>query len=581
MNIYKLVTVVLIAALVALLLASAFNGFTRAPETALAAGANFIVDSTLDEPNPDPSTGICTSSPSGKCTLRAAVQVANFVSAPNTITLPAGTYTLTRSGYDDIALVGDLDLAKDVTIQGAGSGATIVDGNGGVTNDRVFQILSSATHVMMTGMTVRNGVSVSSTVGVIGGGGLYIEGAGSVVLNDVIFDGNTGQNGGGVYANFANTGGSLEMDNVVLHANTAVAGGVGEGGGAFVYMPASGSHFVIKDSTVYSNTADGTGGGIFIEGNTTNQWSMQRTHMYLNKAASAGAIGNLVPGAISDSRFDHNSVTFDGGVIQAFSPITLVRSTLDANSAARYGGAIFDLQTAGLAPNQEFAHIEGTTLSNNFALYGGAIYHDGFITPNSRLVLLNSTLSGNGVSKNGNGGGLFVYGGQAHLLNSTVAFNRVYLGIFPRGTGIGAGLYITASATFTAQNSLIAENARGNGITLDTPDDCFSSGTVGELAYNLILTTTNCFVTGPQGGNIVGRDPLLGPLEYNGGPTWTRALLPGSPAIDAGAPAGCTDENGASLTTDQRGLVRPYGAGCDMGAYERHPDLFIPIIRRQ
>ena len=96
---------------------------------------------------------------------------------------------------------------------------------------------------------------------------------------------------------------------------------------------------------------------------------------------------------------------------------------------------------------------------------------------------------------------------------------------------------------------MIANNARGNGITLDAPDDCFSSGTVGELAYDLILNTTNCFVTGPQGGNIVGQDPLLGPLQNNGGSTQTQALLPGSPAIDTGAPAGCTDDLGAPLAT--------------------------------
>src|SRR5207245_2298235 len=110
--------------------------------------------------------------------------------------------------------------------------------------------------------------------------------------------------------------------------------------------------------------------------------------------------------------------------------------------------------------------------------------------------------------------------------------------------------------------------------TLNVPDDCFSSGTVGTLAYDLILTTTNCFVTGPQGGNIVGQNPQLGPLQYNGGSTQTHALLPGSPAIDAGAPAGCTDDLGAPLTTDQRGVARPQDGGtgqglrCDIGAFE-------------
>ena len=67
-------------------------------------------------------------------------------------------------------------------------------------------------------------------------------------------------------------------------------------------------------------------------------------------------------------------------------------------------------------------------------------------------------------------------------------------------------------------------------------------------------------------------DPKLGPLQNNGGPTQTMALLAGSPAIDTGNPAGCTDGKGHLLITDQRGLPRPDtedSHGCDMGAYER------------
>jgi CSLREA domain-containing protein len=102
-----------------------------------------VVNSTLDTPNPDPTTGICADA-QGRCTLRAAIQLVNYVKGTDTITLPAGIYKLTRPGYDDAALVGDLDIGVDLTIQGAGSGVTIVDGNGVVTGDRVFQILSTA-----------------------------------------------------------------------------------------------------------------------------------------------------------------------------------------------------------------------------------------------------------------------------------------------------------------------------------------------------------------------------------------------------------------------------------------------------
>jgi hypothetical protein len=70
-------------------------------------------------------------------------------------------------------------------------------------------------------------------------------------------------------------------------------------------------------------------------------------------------------------------------------------------------------------------------------------------------------------------------------------------------------------------------------------------------------------------------DPMLGPLQNNGGPTQTMALPSGSPAIDAGNPSGCTDGSGHLLTTDQRGYPRhdpEDTGGCDMGAYERQSD---------
>jgi uncharacterized repeat protein (TIGR01451 family)/CSLREA domain-containing protein len=549
-------------------------------------GHTYLVNSTLDEPDADPSNGVCSSTPAGKCTLRAALMESNFAAGPNTIILPSGTYTITRPGYDNGALLGDYDIGHDLTIQGAGSGATIVDGNGAVTGDRVFKILNTVQNATLSGMTIRNGQSLSSTVGVIGGGGLYMEGAGHLRLSDVVLQGNTGQNGGGLYANFTSPGGSMELDHVIVRANTAIAGGVAAGGGVYAHLPSNSSGVDVHDSQVYSNTADGTGGGLYVDGSSSAHWSIERSQVYSNTAASGGGIGNFAPLALVDSRLHDNRASFDGGAIEAFSPLAISRTTLDANTAGRFGGAIYDLQTNGAPLYPDFDNIVQSTLSGNYAQYGGAIYHDRLIIPGSLLTLANSTLSGNvvfrpgGATGSANGGGLYVYGGQAELFNATIASNRAQTGFFPHSyPGIGGGVYITASATLTAENSIIANNARGNGITLDVPDDCFSSGTVGTLAYDLILTTTNCFVTGPQGGLIVGKDPLLGPLQNNGGSTQTRALQTGSPAIDAGAPAGCTGAGGAPIAIDQRGAPRPYPSGgpCDIGAYEVVPEADLSV----
>jgi CSLREA domain-containing protein len=181
----------------------------------LVAGNTYIVNSTLDTPAADPASGICADA-NGKCTLRAAIMVANFVKGADTIILPPGVFLLDRPGYDDAALVGDLDISDDLTIQGAGSGVTIVDGNGAVTGDRVFQILNTVQNVTLSGMTIRNGQSLASTVGVIGGGGLYMEGAGHLHLSDVIIEGNTAQNGGGLYLNLSAQGGLIEMDHIIV-----------------------------------------------------------------------------------------------------------------------------------------------------------------------------------------------------------------------------------------------------------------------------------------------------------------------------------------------------------------------------
>lgn len=164
MNIKKLVVIacgVLFSFSVALALSS--GSITRyAVAAPSSAGNTYVVNSTDDEPDVDPSNGICFSTPSGRCTLRAAIMDANYATGPNTITLPAGVYVLTRPGYDDNALVGDLDIGHDMTIQGAGSGVTIIDGNGAVTGDRVFQILNTAQNVTPISCRWRGGVRARS-----------------------------------------------------------------------------------------------------------------------------------------------------------------------------------------------------------------------------------------------------------------------------------------------------------------------------------------------------------------------------------------------------------------------------------
>jgi hypothetical protein len=151
----------------------------------------------------------------------------------------------------------------------------------------------------------------------------------------------------------------------------------------------------------------------------------------------------------------------------------------------------------------------------------------------------------------GSGGGINNYG-TLTLINSTLSGNIA---------GSVGGIY--GFGTETLQNSIVAYNSPSQG-------NC--DGTITSQGFNL-SDDGSCDFDGP--GDLNNTDPMLGPLQNNGGSTETQALISGSPAIDAGNPNGCTDGNGHLLKTDQRGKPRPDKedtGGCDMGAYERQSD---------
>jgi hypothetical protein len=137
------------------------------------------------------------------------------------------------------------------------------------------------------------------------------------------------------------------------------------------------------------------------------------------------------------------------------------------------------------------------------------------------------------------GGAIINATGTLNLINSTLSHNAATY---------GGGIYSNGALNYA--NTIIANSTSGV--------DCFSSGSIG-ININNIAETGYC---SPQHTT----DPLLGPLADNGGLTQTLALLPGSPALDAGDDATCASLPVSSL--DQRGVVRPQGAHCDIGAYE-------------
>ena len=128
----------------------------------------------------------------------------------------------------------------------------------------------------------------------------------------------------------------------------------------------------------------------------------------------------------------------------------------------------------------------------------------------------------------------------------------------------GGGILTTGWPSITLQNTIVANSPSGG--------NCYYWGPIVSNGYNLDSDGTCEF---NNTGDLNNIDPKLGKLRNNGGPTEIIRLLPGSPAIDAGNPNGCTDDQGHLLKTDQRGWARPGKkdtGGCDMGAFERSRD---------
>ena len=203
---------------------------------------------------------------------------------------------------------------------------------------------------------------------------------------------------------------------------------------------------------------------------------------------------------------------------------------------------------------------------------GGAIYNSAY-----DANLTNVTISGN---RGMNGGGIFNVGsGSTVRLSNVTIFNNLarYEGSNPN-LGAGGGVVNQSSATMLVANTIIAGNVAGSG----SGPDCDAAGAQAALTsqgYNLLQSASFCTVGGNVTGNVVGRDPLLTPLEDNGGFTLTHALAPGSPAIDTGSTVLPGSGGGACALADQRGVLRPLGARCDMGAFERDAAFTLGAVR--
>jgi len=344
-----------------------------------------------------------------------------------------------------------------------------------------------------------------------------------------------------------------------------------------------GKTVTIDGLTVANGRANffGSGGGIY---NDSAALTVTNCTFSGNSATNGGGgIGNSLGGAtltVSNCTFSSNSAVHGGGAIGNLGTLTVTSCTISSNSAS-FGGGI-----ANRAYDQEAATatLSNCTISGNSASFGGGGV--GNITDSGgsgTLTIANCTISGN-LGSNGGGGisNLVQNASMATLTttNSTISGNSA---------SNGGGIYNEAfsangEATLTTTNSTISGNSAnslGGGISnfgiaarLELGSTIFNVGSSGGNIYNSAGTITSHgynLSSDNGGGYLIGlgdqinTDPVLGPLQDNGGPTFTHALLPGSPAIDTGDPKFTSPP-----FYDQRGpgFDRVVNGRIDVGSFE-------------
>ncbi|MCL4823842.1 MAG: hypothetical protein KJZ57_06445, partial [Anaerolineales bacterium] len=318
---------------------------------------------------------------------------------------------------------------------------------------------------------------------------------------------------------------------VVISGNNAVR--ILETLGADVAL----EYLTLKEASVSDG---GNGGAIYDSGNHLTISHVTFEGNVVSNAGDGGAIYHYLNGslAIQNSVFLGNSADL-GGAIFSMANTTVADTTFSNNKAFR-GGAYTNY--SGTTATFERVTMSGNTATGPGDTFGqgGAIYF-GFGT----LNIYNSAISGNGSASYTNAGGaLYVHDANVTIKNSAIADNLMDTS----DPGYHGGGMLINNSTLSLFNSILANNAK---------DDCYTEEglTIAQNVNNLVEVSVGC------GTPSLTADPNLGPLADNGGPTWTRALLPGSPAIDAGDASSC-------LATDQRGIIRPQGVRCDIGSFE-------------
>ena len=476
------------------------------------ANAATIVVTSRDDTNP---------AATNTCTLRQAIVSMNTGVSNGNCTVSDGenfgvhdTITFAASALATAATPGTVTLADSADTSGNVGGTLLVTDNR-LTIDGLAWRGTGAGHYP-DGVTIARPSGATRKFAIIhdtaaAGGALVLKGV-------AIRNGDNPGGGGGIAIDAAD----LTMIDSRVSGNTANNGsGIGSPGGGAV---------TLTGCTIDGNIGGEYGGGVFSgSGNVTVTASTFSGNgdWYVTNGGAISAGGTLT---LVDSTISGNNGKRGAG-IRSSGTLTLTRSVVAGNSSYYGGGGIHVY--AGTAT------VTDSTISNNSVRYSGAgVYSQGTLT------IANSTIASNSSGRDGAGIAL-LDSATLHLDHATVAANNSVVGM---SGGIGFLTWPSGIPAWTGNASIDHSIVSGN-----------TQGAGNEIHLGSAWSGNGNLISSPN--------TALGPLQDNGGPTPTMLPGPGSAALDAIAPQDCTQ------SFDQRGVARPQGMGCDIGAVEVFVDL--------
>jgi len=430
----------------------------------------------------------------------------NIDSASATLT---NTHFISNTAGVDGGAINNTDVGLVTLIEGVLEDNYAAGSNGGA----VFNSDVDST-VIVSGTLI-----LSNTAGVDGGGIFNTDGAHLSLI------------GGNIRGNAANNGGGIQLDesaSATIFGTTFISNTVSSTGGGISIN--SGAIAEVSGAVFLDNWAN-NGGAIVVNGDGSSV-TLTNTHLLSNTVVlDGGGIYNANDAnvLINASTIRGNTAAFGAGYAATNAAATLTDTSILYNNSTGDGGGLASESSGSISL------IDSTVSDNSAAAAGGGI----LTRDSSSLNMVNSTLSGNSSTLEG---GAILNEGSAVLANTTIASNTAAGGYGIANTGV-----------MTVTSSIVAYSG-GSG-------NC--GGIIIDARYNL-SSDDSCYFLNPT--SFPQHDPFLGPLQDNGGDTWTHAPLYGSPVLNH-IPVGLNG-CGTAISADQRGVSRPQAGLCEIGAFE-------------